>query len=299
MQKIRGSLLLGRVMVPYEEQAVERRLREFDFSDEDFDALRALVKSHIGIHLSEQKRELVYGRVSRRLRTLGLRDFSEYRELLSDEGSGELVAFCNAITTNLTAFFREAHHFNFLRQELLARTTDARAARRLRFWCAGCSTGEEPYSLAITICEAIGDLRRWDVRILATDVDTDVLDRAQRGIYGEERMRGMDPRLRGKYFRAITQATGAKQYAVSEDLGNLVCFRPLNLIHALPMKGPLDAVFCRNVVIYFEKSTQRDLFGRISKLQQPGGLLFVGHSESLFRVCEAYALVGKTIYRRC
>lgn len=275
------------------------RRREFHLGDDDFDALRELVKSHIGIHLTSQKRELVYGRVSRRLRALGMRDFREYRALLSDVESGELGAFCNAITTNLTAFFREPHHFDFLREWLVQRRgAQSAGERRLRFWCAGCSTGEEPYSLAMSLYEALGDLRGWDVRILATDVDTDVLAHAQRGVYTRERLGDMDAKRRSRYFRQRGEGpTG--QYGVSPQLRELVCFRPLNLIHELPMKGPFDAVFCRNVVIYFDKDTQYALYARIAKLQHPGGLLFVGHSESLHRVSQAYVLVGKTIYRRC
>jgi chemotaxis protein methyltransferase CheR len=273
-------------------------LRKFSFGDEDFAALRELVKAHTGIHLSEQKREMVYGRLSRRLRALGLESFRAYRELIESGDSGELAQFCNAITTNLTSFFREAHHFQYLRTEVLARrAAEARVPRRLRFWSAGCSSGEEPYSIAMTVQEALPDVHRWDVRILATDLDTEVLGRGERGVYGEERMRELSAAQLERFF---VREQGASQvsYAAREQLRELVTFRELNLMHALPMKGPFDAIFCRNVIIYFDKQTQRELLARMARLQRPGDVLFLGHSESLYRVSDAYTLVGKTIYRR-
>ena len=272
--------------------------RKFSFGEQEFAAFRELVKTHTGIHLSEQKREMVYGRLSRRLRALGLESFREYRELLESGDGEELVQFCNAITTNLTAFFREAHHFQYLREQLLGpRAADARSSRRLRIWSAGCSTGEEPYSIAMTVHEALPDARRWDIKILATDLDTEVLGRGERGVYQEERVRGLTPARLARFFRPAGNAANAG-YATTGELRGLITFRELNLMRVLPMKGPFDAVFCRNVIIYFDKDTQRDLFTRIARLQRPGDLLFLGHSESLYRVSDEYTLVGKTIYRR-
>ena len=274
------------------------QLKKFSFGAEDFAALRELVKTHTGIHLTEQKRELVYGRLSRRLRALGLESFRAYREVLERGDREELVQFCNAITTNLTSFFREAHHFQYLSAELLSsRAADARSSRRLRFWSAGCSSGEEPYSLAMTIHEALPDARRWDIKILATDLDTEVLGRGRRGAYDEERVRGLPARRLERFFRREDGGRCAR-YAVTQELRDLITFRELNLMRTLPMKGGFDAIFCRNVIIYFDKDTQRDLFARIARLQRPGDLLFLGHSESLYRVSDEYALVGKTIYRR-
>src|SRR5579872_6547854 len=158
------------------------RLREFEFADEDFDALRNLVKQITGINLSDQKRELVYGRLARRLRALQLRSFAEYRAYLASDGGKEIVQFCNAITTNLTAFFREPHHFDYLREQVLTPFLSG-TNKRLRIWSAGCSTGEEPYTLAMTVLETIPDVKKWDIRILATDVDSDVLERGRRGVY--------------------------------------------------------------------------------------------------------------------
>src|SRR5262249_31632383 len=222
---------------------------------------------------------LVYGRLSRRLRALGLDSFRAYRQILERGDSDELAQFCNAITTNLTSFFREAHHFEYLRDELLAPlAADARGPRRLRFWSPGCCSGEEPYSLAMTIHEALPDARRWDIRILATDLDTEVLGRGRRGVYEEERVRGL-PAARLERFFCPDDGGKAARYVVTEELRNLIAFRELNLMRALPMKGPFDAIFCRNVIIYFDKDTQRDLFARIAQLQRPGNLLFLGHSE--------------------
>jgi chemotaxis protein methyltransferase CheR len=272
------------------------RLREFDFGNEDFEALRKLVKQITGINLSDQKRELVYGRLARRLRALQLTSFAEYRDLLDTDGGHEIVQFCNAITTNLTAFFREPHHFDYLRDHVLTPMI-AGAQRRLRIWSAGCSTGEEPYSLAMTILETLPDLRRWDVRILATDLDSDVLERGRRGVYAEDRLKNMTLQRRTRFFTERREREGIC-YEATPELKSLITFKQLNLMHALPMRGPLDAVFCRNVVIYFDKDTQRDLFARVSQLQRPGNLLFLGHSESLFKVSDDYTLIGKTVYRR-
>jgi len=274
------------------------RMREFEFSEEDFQALRRLVKQHTGINLTDQKRELVYGRLARRLRALDLGSFREYRELVASDGGTELVNLCNAITTNLTAFFREPHHFEYLGthvlQPLLANPP---ANRRVRIWSAGCSTGEEPYSLAMTVLESIADIARWDIRILATDLDSDVLDRGRRARYTDERVRALTPARRERFFREVREEKQTA-YEIRPEVARLVSFKQLNLMHTFPMKGPFDAIFCRNTVIYFDKDTQRDLFARMTHLQRPGDLLFLGHSETLFKVSEAHTLVGRTIYRR-
>ena len=275
------------------------RAREFSFSDEDFNDLRAIVKRETGIALADSKRELVYGRVSRRLRALGMKSFLDYRNLLNrGEATQEIVEFCNAITTNLTAFYREAHHFEYLANEFLKpHAAKPGAVRRLRMWSAGCSTGEEPYSIAMTICESLPELARWDVKILATDLDSEVLRHGSAGLYTEDRLQKLDKRRVAKYFRE--ERDGARRmYRIAPEPKSLITFRQLNLMHQLPMKGPLDVIFCRNTVIYFDKDTQRQLFERIARLQRPGDLLFLGHSESLFKVSEAYTLIGKTIYRR-
>jgi chemotaxis protein methyltransferase CheR len=275
------------------------REREFDFTQADFESLRSIVKAQSGITLGEAKRELVYGRVSRRLRALGLSAFSDYRRLLaSHEGKAEMIHFINAVTTNLTSFFRESHHFDYLRDDYLrGRVADSRGTRRIRIWCAAASTGEEPYSIAISIAEAIPDWERWDIRILATDLDTNVLQTCAAGIYGEDRVRGMQKSRLERFFDAGGER-GDRQYKVKPELASMISFRQLNLMHPLPMKGPIDIIFCRNVIIYFDKDTQRDLFSRMAPLQRPGDVLFLGHSETLFKVSEDWKLVGKTVYRR-
>ncbi|HTW37439.1 MAG TPA: protein-glutamate O-methyltransferase CheR [Steroidobacteraceae bacterium] len=283
-------------MLRIETQGLQR-LREFPFGNEDFAALRGLVKSLTGINLSEQKRELVYGRLSRRLRALKLKSFREYRELLASDPQ-ELVHLSNAITTNLTSFFRERHHFEYLRDELLRPlAADARAKRRVRIWSAGCSTGEEPYSIAMSVIEALPDLTRWDVRVLATDLDSDALERARAGTYPAERVRSVGPARLARFFTQCEEGSDLA-YRVIPEVAALVTFKQLNLMDAWPMKGPLDVIFCRNTVIYFDKETQRDLFARMGGLQRPGDKLFLGHSESLFQVSTLYGLVGRTIYRR-
>ena len=274
------------------------RLREFAFGNEDFEALRTLVKEITGINLSDQKRELVYGRLARRLRALQLRSFAEYREVLASDGGREITELCNAITTNLTSFFREPHHFDYLRDHvLLPMAAEGAGTRRLRIWSAGCSSGEEPYSIAMTVLEAIPDLSRWDIRILATDLDSDVLEKGRRGLYAADRVRGLGQQRLARFFVQRNERDGP-YYHVVPELASLITFKQLNLMHPLPMKGPLHAIFCRNVVIYFDKDTQRELFARVSQLQQPGQLLFLGHSESLFKVSDAYALIGRTVHRR-
>jgi chemotaxis protein methyltransferase CheR len=274
-----------------------QRLREFRFSNEDFQALRALIKALTGINLSDQKRELVYGRLSRRLRALNLASFQDYRKLLAGNPQ-ELAHFTNAITTNLTAFFRERHHFEYLRDQVLRpMAADPPATRRMRIWSAGCSSGEEPYSIAMTVMEAIEDLARWDIRILATDLDSDVLTRARCGVYPTDRLQALDPAQLERFFSAQREGTGTT-YRVKPELAALITFKQLNLMHPLPMKGPLEAIFCRNTVIYFDRDTQRDLFSRVARLQRPGATLFLGHSESLFQVSSDYTLIGKTVYRR-
>ena len=276
----------------------DARVREFQFTDGDFQALRSMVKEMTGINLAESKRELVYGRVSRRLRALGLSSFAAYRELLKSGDGSELVAFCNALTTNLTSFFRESHHFDYLRDQFLVPRREAgRRSDRIRIWSSACSSGEEPYSIAMVVAETIPDWQRWDIRILATDLDSDILARAERGSYNADRVKGMDPKRMSRFFTEVRGSTEAA-YQVIPELAKLITFKQINLMHDLPMPGPLDVIFCRNVVIYFDKDTQRGLFSRISKLQRPGDLLMLGHSETLFKVSDDYSLIGKTIYRR-
>lgn len=273
--------------------------REFEFTDADFSSLRRLVRELSGISLADCKREMIYSRLSRRLRHLGLDSFGSYRRLLaSDAGRAELREFTNAVTTNLTSFFRERHHFDYLREQLLKpRAADKRASRRIRIWCSAVSTGEEAWSVAMTVADAIPDWTEWDIRILGTDLDTAVLRKAQSGTYSLDRVRHLTPTLLERHF--VRQGQGeAARYRVNPGLASMVDFRELNLTRPLPMRGPLDAIFCRNVIIYFDKDTQRELFERLAPLQRPGDLLFLGHSEGLFKVSDDWTLMGRTVYRR-
>ena len=273
--------------------------REFVLTDKDFQTLRELVNYHTGISLSDAKRELVYSRLTRRLRRLNMRTFTEYCDLLKDDASSnEIIQFTNAVTTNLTSFFREPHHFEFfgtqLLPELVATKTDA---KRFRFWSAGCSTGEEPYTLAMCINENLSYYNNYDIKILATDLDSDVIDTGIRGIYHYDKVKTVLPHRQKKWFRRDADRNSGL-LKVAPDLQQLITFRQLNLMHDWPMKGPFDAIFCRNVVIYFDKPTQKKLIDRFANLLTDGGYLFLGHSESLFKVSDRFKLKGQTIYQK-
>jgi len=271
-------------------------LREYELSDEDFQRIRRLVRDRLGIALAESKRELVYGRLARRLRALKLRDFGGYLQLIEAGDAGEMQHFCNAITTNLTSFFREGHHFEYLAQQLLPALQRSRGGTaRLRIWSAGCSTGEEPYSIAMVLLEQMAQLRGWDVRILATDIDTNVLSHAQAGLYDSERLEKMDS---GRMQRWFQRSPDGQRFVVRDELKRLIRFKPLNLMDQWPMQGPIDVIFCRNVMIYFDRDTQRQIVGRMAALQRPDDHLILGHSESLLQVSKQYRLVGDTIHRR-
>lgn len=271
--------------------------REFEFSRSDFEHIRDLVGDRTGIVLSDHKIDMVYGRLSRRLRQLGINKFAEYLSRLEGDEQ-ELIEFTNALTTNLTSFFREPHHFDFLRTIGLSTLLKNRPNKKLRIWSAGCSTGEEPYTIAMTVKEAMASYANWDVKILATDLDSNVVNRAQAGIYAQEKVNGVDQTRIKKWFRKGRGDEHAGQMKVSADLQDMITFKQLNLMHDWPMEGPFDIIFCRNVVIYFNKDTQRELFDRYADYMADDGYLFVGHSESLHKVTERFKLIGKTIYHK-
>jgi chemotaxis protein methyltransferase CheR len=272
--------------------------REYEFNDKHFSTLRSLVGEHTGISMTETKRELIYSRISRRLRKLGLQSFDDYCALLKRDGEEEISHFVNAVTTNLTAFFREPHHFDYLRNtalpELVKRNSQS---RRIRIWSAGCSTGEEPYSIAMVVREAVPQIDQWDIKILATDIDSNVLAHAGDGTYREDRTQGISQeRLRRWFKRGAGENAGLVK--VAPELRSLITFSRLNLMETWPVRGPFDIIFCRNVVIYFDKPTQKVLFDRFADVLSPDGHLFIGHSESLFNVTDRFKLIGKTIYTR-
>ncbi|MFC5436764.1 CheR family methyltransferase [Rhodanobacter umsongensis] len=266
----------------------------------EFEYLRAFVLEHCGIALGEQKHQLVQGRLLRRLRALGLPDFASYCELLRSDPYSELGELASAISTNVTAFFREVHHYDLLVDELLPRWLQEkrREGDRLRIWSAGCSTGEEPYALAMVLAEAIDQGgSKVDARILATDLSPQALETARKGVYPLERLAGISAeRCRRWMLRGEGEYDGLA--CVHPRLRELVTIEPLNLLHPWPMRGPFDAIFCRNVVIYFDQPTKQRLFRRYAELLPPGGYLFLGHSESLHGVNDQFELIGRTVYRK-
>ncbi len=267
--------------------------RDFEFSDRDFRRVCELIHQRAGIALAPAKRDMVYGRLSRRLRALGLRSFQDYLDRLEGEGGDEWQAFTNALTTNLTSFFREPHHFEKLREELQARAHRA----PLQIWSCAASTGEEPYSLAITACETFGTLTP-PVRILATDVDTQVLATASQGVYPVERIASLDPAIKRRYFQRGTGPNEGK-CRVAPALRQLIEFRPLNLLSPrYDVGGPYDALFCRNVMIYFDKPTQRAILSRLVQHMGDDGLLYTGHSENYLHAADLIQPCGRTLYRR-
>ena len=268
--------------------------RDFHFTDDDFERVRKLIHSHAGISLNLNKRQMVYSRLGRRLRSLGLSHFTEYLDMLeSRDGGQEWEAFTNALTTNLTSFFREAHHFPILAEHF-------RRAAKLHtatIWCAAASTGEEPYSLAMTAIDALGT-RNPRVRILASDVDTNVLAKAERGVYPVETLEKLPPGFAERFFLK-GKGSNAGFAKVRPELQQLIVFRRINLLDAAwKVGGPLDAIFCRNVMIYFDRPTQRKMLEKFTPLLQPDGLFFSGHSESLHHSADLLRLQGKTVYRR-
>lgn len=266
-------------------------IREFLFTDADFERVRKLIYQHAGISLSPVKKDMVYSRLARRLRALNKRSFSEYLDALERAGGEEWERFVNSLTTNLTSFFREPHHFPMLADHL--RKIDSR--RPVKIWCSAASTGEEPYSIAMTVAETFGsDVSH--VSIVASDLDTNVLATAQKGIYPMERLDKISPdRLRRFFLRGTGNQDGYA--AVRPELKRMIEFRRINLLDAsYPVKGPLDILFCRNVMIYFDKPTQYKILARFAPLMQPDGLLFAGHSESFLHAADLFRSLGKTVY---
>jgi chemotaxis protein methyltransferase CheR len=270
--------------------AIEPVEREFRFTENDFDQIRKMLYSHAGIKLSDRKRDMVYSRVSRRLRATGKKSFEDYLRFLNTSGEDEWPAFVNALTTNLTSFFREPHHFPILADHLTGLPK-----RPIRLWCAAASTGEEPYTMAITAAEAFASLEP-PVHIVATDIDTNVLATADAGVYPLSRLEKLSPARLSRYF--LKGKGNREGYAkVRDELRTLISFRQLNLQDPnWPVRGPFDAIFCRNVMIYFDKPTQYRILSRFTELLEPHGLLFAGHSECLHFASDLFRPRGKTVY---
>ena len=269
--------------------------REFEFAERDFRRVCELIYQRAGIALAPPKRDMVYGRLSRRLRSLGMGSFQQYLDhLQSPQGSDEWEAFTNALTTNLTAFFREPHHFQRLGEELAAHPHDGGV---IKLWSCAASTGEEPYSMAITACEAFDSLNP-PVRIIATDIDTQVLATAARGVYAIDRIAGLDEAIKRRYFQRGTGPNAGK-CRVLPALQKLVQFQQLNLLDPrYDVGGPFTALFCRNVMIYFDKPTQRDILARLVTHMADDGLLYTGHSENYLHAADLITPCGRTLYQR-
>ena len=265
---------------------------EFSLSEREFERIRARVYEVAGISLSDAKRTLVIARLSKVVRALRLPSFDTYLDYLEDRATPEdAQEFINALTTNLTRFWREEHHFDHL-VSYVGELIKARANKKLRIWSAGCSTGQEPYTIALSLLEAYPELKRWDFKILATDIDTAVIAKAAGGVYPDSELNGLSAE-RARLFDRM----GDGRVRVPSAISSLISFKPLNLMQPWPMKGPFDAIFCRNVAIYFDKPTQVELFGRLGKILVPGGYLYIGHSENLGAAGQGFRLVGKTIYQ--
>ncbi len=271
----------------------------FKLSDDDFSFICQFVYDTTGIVLNEKKREMLYRRFTRIIRDRKLASFADYCQLLRKNTEQETDYFINAITTNLTSFFRENHHFDFLLLEELPRLIKSNSkTKRLRVWSCASSTGEEPYSIAITIMEKMKSLlTSWDIKILATDIDSNVLSKAKKGIYDLKKIENVTLKYKNTYFHRGLGENSAK-VRVDKSLQSLLTFKQLNLLHEWPMKGKFDVIFCRNVIIYFDKETQQELFSRYLEALNPGGILILGHSENLGAYLNQFEHIGRTIYRK-
>lgn len=263
-------------------------------SSRQFDIISRLVYQVSGIDLHEGKEELVKARLIKRLRHLKIFGFDHYLKYLAKDKSGsEIRAMVDVLTTNKTNFFRESEHLDYLRDEIITGLGND----QIRLWSAGCSSGEEPYSIAITLCEAIPDIGKCDIKILATDISDRMMEQARQGLYGEDTLKGMPPQLKRKYFQKAEAGIGHR-YRVVPLLQSMVCFAKLNLMDEWPMRGLFDVIFCRNVMIYFDKQTQEKLVKRFWSQLRAGGYLMVGHSESLTFMAHDYRYIKPAVYQK-
>jgi len=279
----------------------KEQTREFPFSDNDFSTLADLIQSRTGIVMKDHKKNMVYGRLVRRLRALNIRSFSDYLHFLAgNRGEDEIGHLVNAITTNLTRFFREEHHFEHLAEVGLPDAIKAvkqEKQDRLRLWSAGCSSGEEAYSMAMVLDQILNvrSASQIDAKILATDLDSNMLEKGRLGDY-DQGIREQVPQTYATYIQP--SSLNADKCHISNRLRDYIAFKQLNLISKWPMKGPFDAIFCRNVMIYFDHKTKMELTNKLVDLLKPGGWLYLGHSENLLDVDKRLDLYGRTIYRR-
>ncbi len=272
---------------------------EFLFTAEDFQAIATTLDEATGIHLPDTKVSLVYSRLAKRLRALKIETFAEYRSLItSASGSEELTNMVNALTTNVTRFFREEHHFQHLKTVTLPPLLEqAKNGRRVRIWSAGCSNGSEPYSIAFCIMELLPDAASYDIKILASDIDDKILADARRAVYDSKFTAELPVELRNKYMRRLSR--DSDEWQVSDEVKKLVSLRTLNLNGSWPVKGPFDIIFCRNVVIYFQEHTQQKIWTRFSNLLPSDGWLYIGHSERVSGpALDELGFDGATVYKK-
>ena len=271
------------------------REREFPYLQADFEQVRQKIYNHAGISLADHKKDLVYNRLVRRLRALKIDSFNSYLKFL-DSAPAEMSQFVNSMTTNLTSFYREAHHFEFLSETYIPQLEQS-GQRKLRIWSSACSVGEEPYSIAISLLEAGISPELWDIKIYATDIDTDVLATAKEGIYPIERVDGLSlTRKKLGFLRG--KDSHSDKVIVKPSLKAMLQFEHCNLMEPWNIQEKLDVIFCRNVMIYFDKETQTRLLNRMTDMLKPGGMLFIGHSESPARSMKDYQLLGRTMYQK-
>ena len=267
--------------------------REFEFTASDFERVRKLIHEHAGIALTAAKQDMVYSRLARRLRAVGDKTFAQYLARLERGDRREWETFVNSLTTNLTSFFRESHHFDTLGGFLRG----IKEKRQIRIWCSAASTGEEPYSIAMTAVDAFNSFTP-PVSIIASDLDTTVLAHGAAGIYAEERIEKLPRETVTRFFQKNAGAQPGT-VCVRPELQKLIAFKRINLLEgAWPVQGPLDAIFCRNVMIYFDKPTQYRILQRFAPLLREDGLLFAGHSESFLHAGDLFRPLGRTVYER-
>lgn len=274
-------------------------IQSLDLTDNEFQLFREIIYRETGINMSDKKRKLIVARLSKRLRALNLTSFTEYHRYLNESprADEEIVNLINRVTTNKTDFFREKQHFDFLLHDLYPRMIEQgmkTGVRRLRIWSAGCSSGEEPYTLAMVTAEAFRGARGWDIKILATDLDTEILGKAVEGVYPTQSVSPVPREYLVKYF-----SRSKESYEVNPGLKSMVSFRRLNLTDGtFPMKNPFDIIFCRNVIIYFDSKTKEELLNKFHRHLKDGGYMFIGHSESLMHMKDKFRYLKHTIYQK-
>lgn len=269
---------------------------DYSITPKEFEQFRELIYQECGISLNESKKTLLVSRLSKRLRTLDLDSFQAYYDMVAGQTeSDEFTLLLDLVSTNKTDFFREPKHFEFLREQIIP---TLQSTRRIRIWSSASSSGEEPYTIAMTLYDSVPDPERWDFKILASDISTRVLARAASGVYEDERVRSLPTEIVERHFLK-GKGDRVGMIKVKPHLTQMVCYRRINLMdETFPIKAPLDLIFCRNVMIYFDRPTQTQLVNKFYRYLKPGGYLFIGHSESLQRLDQPFKAIAPTIYQK-